>query len=57
MSMEDATGTYEATLFPAAYSRFAPLTRFSGPFLVTGQVEEQYGAYSVNCERLELLEG
>jgi DNA polymerase III alpha subunit len=54
MSMEDTTGTYEATLFPQAYARFAPLTRCPGPFIVTGRVEEQYGVCSVNCDRLEL---
>jgi DNA polymerase III alpha subunit len=56
MSMEDTTGTYEATLFPRAYAQFAPLTRFTGPFVVSGVVEEQFGVCSVNCDRLELLE-
>lgn len=56
MSMEDESGTYEVTLFPKAYAQFAPLTRFSGPFIVSGIVEEQFGVVSVNCTHLARLE-
>ncbi len=55
MSMEDLTGTYEVTLFADAYARFAPLTRYAGPFLVTGRVEEQFDTYTVNATDLRLL--
>lgn len=55
MSMEDLTGTFEVTLFADAYARFAPLTRYSGPFLVTGRVEEQFDTYTVNATALQLL--
>jgi DNA-directed DNA polymerase III PolC len=57
MSMEDTTGTYEATLFPRAYAQFARWTRYKGPFIVSGMVDEQYGVCSVNCDHLELWEG
>ena len=55
MSMEDLTGTFEVTLFADAYARFAPLTRFSGPFLVAGKVEEQFDTYTLNATELRLL--
>jgi len=55
MSMEDLTGTFEVTLFADAYARFAHLTRYAGPFLVTGKVEEQFDTYTINATGLQLL--
>jgi DNA polymerase III alpha subunit len=56
MSMEDSTGTYEITLFPQAYAKYAPLTRFAGPFVVYGTVDDQFGVCTVTCDHLELLD-
>jgi len=39
LSLEDATGTWEAVLFPASWERHALLLRGSGPFLLEGRVE------------------
>jgi DNA-directed DNA polymerase III PolC len=55
MSMCDLSGTYEVTLFPRVYKRVAHLTKFQGPYLVTGKVEDDFGVCSVNCSGLELL--
>jgi DNA-directed DNA polymerase III PolC len=55
MSMEDLYGTYEVTLFPNAYQRYAPLTQSAGPFIVSGRVEERFGVCSVNCTQLVTL--
>ena len=53
MSLEDPTGTFEVTLFPKTYRRYAPLTLSHGPFLVEGKVEEDHGTYTLVAERLE----
>jgi hypothetical protein len=56
MSMEDLSGTFEVTLFPEAYSKFAPITRESGPFIVEGVVDEQFGVCSLTAHNLELAD-
>ncbi len=55
LSLEDLTDTFEATLFPHAYRRFAPLTVRAGPFRVRGKIEDEQGALSLVADRLELL--
>jgi len=53
MSMEDLSGTFEVTLFADALRALRPLTRYSGPFLVTGKVEEQFDTYTINATGLQ----
>ncbi|MCX7014184.1 MAG: hypothetical protein NTW86_16810 [Candidatus Sumerlaeota bacterium] len=55
LSLEDLTGTFEATLFPAAYQRFAHLTIGAGPYRLRGRVENEQGLPSLNVEFLEIL--
>ena len=55
MSMEDLTGTFECTLRADKYARYAPLTRYTGPFLITGKVEEQFGTCTLSIQELKLL--
>jgi len=55
LSLEDLTGTFEVTLFPRAYARFAPLTLGPGPYRVRGKVEDDLGAVSVVADHVELL--
>ena len=43
LSLEDLTATFEAVLFPKAYSRFAELTMSMGPYLVEGRVDAENG--------------
>jgi len=54
-SMEDLSGTYEVTMFPAAYERYAHLAKTHGPFVIRGKVEEHFGVASLNCVSIELL--
>jgi DNA polymerase III alpha subunit len=56
MSMEDKTGTYEATLFPDAYKRLAPKTISQGPYIFDGTVDDHFGVCSLNCRSLHVLE-
>jgi DNA polymerase III alpha subunit len=55
LSLEDLTGTFEATLFPKCYRRYAGETLTAGPYLLTGRVEEDHGVCSLNVERLEVV--
>ena len=45
-------GLIECTLFPEAYERFRGRVRTLGPYLAEGRVEEQYGAPTLNVERV-----
>jgi DNA-directed DNA polymerase III PolC len=55
MSMEDLSGTFEVTLFPGVYRQYAHLTLGHGPYLVTGKVEESYGAFSLTARAIEVI--
>lgn len=55
LSMEDLSGTFEVTLFPDAYQRFAPLTVTAGPFRIRGRIENDQGVPALNATSLELL--
>jgi error-prone DNA polymerase len=55
ISFEDTTALYEVTVFPRQYRRYASQLLTRGPFVLTGRVEEEYGAISVTLERLHLL--
>jgi DNA polymerase III alpha subunit len=55
MSMEDLTGTFECTLRADRYAKYAPLTRYNGPFLIVGKVEEQFGTCNLSIHELKLL--
>jgi DNA polymerase III alpha subunit len=56
LSLEDATGTFEVTLFPKVYHKFADKTLAKGPYLVTGTVEEDHGVQSVVAQHIEQLQ-
>ena len=55
ISFEDTTALYEVTVFPRSYRRYASQLLTRGPFLLTGRVEEEYGAITVTLERLQVL--
>ncbi len=52
VTLEDETGMIECTLFPDAYERHRGVVRNLGPYAVTGRIEEQHGAPTLNVERL-----
>ena len=41
LMLEDATETFEVTLFPKIYRRFGPLLYDRGPYFVKGRVERE----------------
>jgi error-prone DNA polymerase len=55
VTLEDETGQYEATLFPAAYRRFCQWLAEDRPYLLDGTVEEEFGTYSLTVKALRCL--
>jgi len=55
VSFEDTTALYEVTVFPRQYRRYAPELLTRGPFILTGLVEEEWGAISLTLDRLSVL--
>jgi DNA polymerase III alpha subunit len=54
LSLEDLSGTFEAVIFPNAYSQYAELTLSMGPYLVEGKVDAENGNNLI-VEKLEVL--
>jgi hypothetical protein len=50
------TGTFEATLFPNCYRRYAEETITAGPYLLSGRIEEEYGVCSLNVCELKVVD-
>jgi DNA polymerase III alpha subunit len=48
VSFEDETAIFETTFFPKAYKRFCQILDMNRAYLLTGRVEEQHGAVSLN---------
>lgn len=57
LTLEDETGLFECTLFPAVYRRFGGVLVDSGPYVVEGRAEDQYGAVTLNAMRVARLAG
>jgi len=53
VSFEDETDLYEAVLFPRPHRRFANLLFCDFPVVVTGQVDEDFGAIAVIVNHVE----
>ncbi len=55
ISFEDTTALYETTFFPQAYARFCHILNRSRPYVLTGLVEEDYGAVTLTVDDVRLL--
>ncbi len=53
LSFEDLTDTFEVVLFPAAYQRYGGVLRDRGPYIITGEIQEESGCYTVTAESVE----
>ena len=51
-AFEDETGVFHAVVFPQAYERFCRLFVTEKVLLISGVVEEEYGAVSVHVGRM-----
>ena len=55
ISFEDTTALFETTFFPQAYARFCHMLNRSRPYVLTGLVEEDFGAVTLTVESVRLL--
>jgi error-prone DNA polymerase len=55
MTLEDQTGIYDATVFPATYRQYCHLLATNQAYVVTGLVEEQFSTFTVTVKTLQLL--
>jgi DNA polymerase III alpha subunit len=54
LSLEDLTGTFEAVIFPKAYSKYAEQTMSMGPYLIEGKIDTEDTTHIV-VENLKVL--
>ena len=57
LSFEDTTALYETTFFPRVYARFCHMMTKVRPYLLTGRVDEDFGALSLNVSDVRFLDG
>ena len=55
LTFEDETGIVETTFFPQAYRRFCHIIDRQRPYLLTGNVEENWGALTLTVEKAERI--
>ncbi len=55
MSFEDTTALYETTFFPATYRKYCNLFTHLTPYILTGKVEEDFGAITLTVEEVEQI--
>ncbi|MCX5759395.1 MAG: hypothetical protein NTU83_12990, partial [Candidatus Hydrogenedentes bacterium] len=53
LTLEDMSGVFEAILFPKAYERYGHLLTSQGPYILTGNVQEENACHSLIVEKLE----
>ncbi len=52
VTFEDETGVIETTFFPRVYERFCSILDYGHPFILTGKVDEQFGACTLTVEEV-----
>jgi DNA polymerase-3 subunit alpha/error-prone DNA polymerase len=55
LTFEDESGVVETTFFPDAYRRFCHIIDRERPYLLSGKVEEDWGAVTLTVERVSAL--
>ena len=56
LTLEDARGLFEVTLFPGSFRDNARHIEGLGPYVVTGTVEDQHGAITLNAASVRPME-
>jgi DNA polymerase-3 subunit alpha/error-prone DNA polymerase len=56
LTFEDETGIVETTFFPETYHRFCHMIDRQRPYLLTGKVEEDWGAITLTVNRVERID-
>jgi len=55
LTFEDETGVMETTFFPEPYHRFCHIIDMGRPYLLTGQVEQDWGATTLTVDSIERI--
>ena len=55
LTFEDETGIVETTFFPQAYRRFCHMIDRQRPYLLTGKVEEDWGALTLTVDKVDRI--
>jgi error-prone DNA polymerase len=55
ISFEDTSALYETTFFPQTYARFCHILNRSRPYVLTGLVEEDFGAVTLTVDSVRVL--
>ena len=55
ISFEDTSALYETTFFPQTYARFCHMLNRSRPYVLTGLVEEDFGAVTLTVDSVRFL--
>jgi DNA polymerase-3 subunit alpha/error-prone DNA polymerase len=53
LTFEDETGIVETTFFPATYHRFCHMIDRQRPYLLSGKVDEDWGAITMTVDRVQ----
>jgi len=56
LTFEDETGIVETTFFPETYRRFCHMIDRRRPYLLTGRVEEDWGAITLTVDRVARID-
>ncbi len=56
LTFEDETGIVETTFFPETYRRFCHVIDRGRPYLLAGNVDEDWGAITMTVDRLETIQ-
>ena len=57
LTFEDETGLVETVFFPKAYHRFCSIMDKTRPFILTGKVEEEFGAHTLTVWEVKPVNG
>jgi DNA polymerase-3 subunit alpha/error-prone DNA polymerase len=55
LTFEDETGVVETTFFPRTYHRFCHMIDRQRPYLLTGKVEEDWGAITLTVDKVDRI--
>jgi DNA polymerase-3 subunit alpha/error-prone DNA polymerase len=55
LTFEDETGIVETTFFPATYHRFCHMIDRQRPYLLSGKVDEDWGAITLTVDKVERI--
>jgi len=55
LTFEDETGLVESVFFPETYRKFCAMIDYTRPFILSGKVEEDFGAQTLTVFKVEAL--